>query len=137
MSRANCYHGTLGLMAEYALFARDAGARIVGGCCGTTPEHVAAMVAALDNNPPRPFDRDEMVAALGLRGTDLTLTSRLVNRHVAAVAAAMIKSGRVTASLSLLRRPRRICILAALSLGHALRPWRPPRFCQPVRARLS
>ncbi len=25
----------------------DAGARIVGGCCGTTPEHVAAMSAAL------------------------------------------------------------------------------------------
>ena len=26
----------------------DAGARIVGGCCGTTPEHIAAMRAALD-----------------------------------------------------------------------------------------
>jgi methionine synthase I (cobalamin-dependent)/5,10-methylenetetrahydrofolate reductase len=26
----------------------SAGARIVGGCCGTTPEHVAAMRAALD-----------------------------------------------------------------------------------------
>ena len=26
----------------------DAGARIIGGCCGTTPEHVAAMRAALD-----------------------------------------------------------------------------------------
>jgi methionine synthase I (cobalamin-dependent)/5,10-methylenetetrahydrofolate reductase len=25
----------------------DAGARIVGGCCGTTPEHVAAMASAL------------------------------------------------------------------------------------------
>ncbi len=25
-----------------------AGARIVGGCCGTTPEHIAAMRAALD-----------------------------------------------------------------------------------------
>jgi homocysteine S-methyltransferase len=26
----------------------DAGARILGGCCGTTPEHIAAMRAALD-----------------------------------------------------------------------------------------
>jgi methionine synthase / methylenetetrahydrofolate reductase(NADPH) len=26
----------------------EAGARIVGGCCGTTPEHIAAMRAALD-----------------------------------------------------------------------------------------
>ena len=25
-----------------------AGARIVGGCCGTTPNHIAAMRAALD-----------------------------------------------------------------------------------------
>jgi homocysteine S-methyltransferase len=28
-----------------------AGARIVGGCCGTTPEHIAAMRAALDVAP--------------------------------------------------------------------------------------
>ena len=26
----------------------DAGARIVGGCCGTTPAHIAAMRAVLD-----------------------------------------------------------------------------------------
>jgi homocysteine S-methyltransferase len=26
----------------------DAGARLIGGCCGTTPEHVAAMRAAID-----------------------------------------------------------------------------------------
>ena len=26
----------------------EAGARIVGGCCGTTPEHIAAMRAAID-----------------------------------------------------------------------------------------
>ncbi len=27
----------------------DAGARIIGGCCGTTPEHIAAMRTALDS----------------------------------------------------------------------------------------
>ena len=52
-------------MAEYALFARDAGAKIIGGCCGTSPAHVAAMVAALDQTPPRDFDEVAMVAALG------------------------------------------------------------------------
>ena len=26
----------------------DEGARIIGGCCGTTPAHIAAMRAALD-----------------------------------------------------------------------------------------
>ena len=31
-----------------------AGARIVGGCCGTTPEHIAAMRAALDALARRP-----------------------------------------------------------------------------------
>jgi methionine synthase I (cobalamin-dependent) len=35
-------------MAEYAQQGVDAGARIVGGCCGTTPGHIAAMRAALD-----------------------------------------------------------------------------------------
>ena len=38
-------------MANYATLARDAGARIIGGCCGTSPEHVAAMRHALDNTP--------------------------------------------------------------------------------------
>jgi 5-methyltetrahydrofolate--homocysteine methyltransferase len=28
--------------------AIDAGARIIGGCCGTTPEHLAAMRASID-----------------------------------------------------------------------------------------
>jgi methionine synthase I (cobalamin-dependent) len=59
------YHGTPELMAEYALFARDAGAKIIGGCCGTSPAHVEAMVAALDKTPPRDFDEVAMVAALG------------------------------------------------------------------------
>ena len=31
-------------------FARN-GARIMGGCCGTTPEHIAAMIKALKNMP--------------------------------------------------------------------------------------
>jgi 5-methyltetrahydrofolate--homocysteine methyltransferase len=52
-------------MAQYALFARDVGATIIGGCCGTTPEHVAAMVNALNTTAPRPFDTQAMTAALG------------------------------------------------------------------------
>ncbi len=42
------YSGTPEQMARYATLAIDAGARIVGGCCGTTPEHLAAMRAAID-----------------------------------------------------------------------------------------
>ena len=59
------YHGTPELMAEYALFARDAGAQIIGGCCGTSPAHVAAMVTALDGTARRPFDAAAMTIALG------------------------------------------------------------------------
>jgi 5-methyltetrahydrofolate--homocysteine methyltransferase len=31
--------------------ARDAGATIIGGCCGTTPEHLRAMRKALEDTP--------------------------------------------------------------------------------------
>ena len=41
------YDGTPELMAEYARMARAAGARIIGGCCGTTAVHVRAMREAL------------------------------------------------------------------------------------------
>ena len=34
--------------ADFALRARDLGAAVVGGCCGTTEEHVRAMREALD-----------------------------------------------------------------------------------------
>jgi homocysteine S-methyltransferase len=36
---------------DYALAFCEAGSSIVGGCCGTTPAHIAAMRAALDKNP--------------------------------------------------------------------------------------
>ncbi|MEK7701041.1 MAG: bifunctional homocysteine S-methyltransferase/methylenetetrahydrofolate reductase, partial [candidate division NC10 bacterium] len=39
-------------MAEYAGRMVDAGARIVGGCCGTTPQHIAAMREVLDRRSP-------------------------------------------------------------------------------------
>jgi 5-methyltetrahydrofolate--homocysteine methyltransferase len=46
------YDGTPELMADYARLARDAGARIIGGCCGTKPEHLVAMCAALQAHEP-------------------------------------------------------------------------------------
>jgi 5-methyltetrahydrofolate--homocysteine methyltransferase len=48
------YSGTPEVLATYACMARDAGARIIGGCCGTTPEHVRSMVAALASRPKGP-----------------------------------------------------------------------------------
>ncbi|MCC5972027.1 MAG: betaine--homocysteine S-methyltransferase [Pararhodobacter sp.] len=45
------YDGTPELMADYAVMARDAGAQIIGGCCGTMAEHLRAMRHALDSRP--------------------------------------------------------------------------------------
>lgn len=36
---------------DYALALREAGACLIGGCCGTTPEHILAMRKALDRQP--------------------------------------------------------------------------------------
>ncbi|CAN7297854.1 betaine--homocysteine S-methyltransferase [Rhizobium sp. LjRoot254] len=44
------YSGTPPLMAEYAHLAIDAGARIIGGCCGTSCEHLAAIREAVDSH---------------------------------------------------------------------------------------
>ncbi len=45
------YSGTTDVMAAYAGFAVAAGARIVGGCCGTSPAHLAAMRHSIDTTP--------------------------------------------------------------------------------------
>lgn len=66
IAKANCgipeyrdgaihYTGTEAIMADYAVLARDAGARIIGGCCGTTGTHLAAMREALDTVEPGPL----------------------------------------------------------------------------------
>lgn len=44
------YSGTPELMADYVRLAVDGGARIVGGCCGTSFQHLAAMRKALDDH---------------------------------------------------------------------------------------
>jgi homocysteine S-methyltransferase len=64
-------------MAEYAGRMIEAGARLVGGCCGTTPEHIAAMRRALERKTAPPPEtaavvhapRSEPAMAPGLRTT--------------------------------------------------------------------
>lgn len=60
------YDGTPELMAEYAVLARDAGATIIGGCCGTMPVHLEHMRRALETRPrgPRPT-LDQITELLG------------------------------------------------------------------------
>ncbi len=60
------YHGSPELMASYAVLARDAGMKIIGGCCGTTPAHIKAMRHALDNTPiGAAVDAEKLAAVLG------------------------------------------------------------------------
>jgi methionine synthase / methylenetetrahydrofolate reductase (NADH) len=40
-------HATPEYFAEFAAHARDLGARLIGGCCGTTPTEIAAIASAL------------------------------------------------------------------------------------------
>ena len=72
VAKANCgvpayldgkivYSGDERIMSEYAKLAADAGAKIIGGCCGTTPSHIAAMRAALDQHRRRPIPTLETI----------------------------------------------------------------------------
>ena len=66
------YHGTPELMADYAVLARDLGVKIIGGCCGTSPEHVRAMAQALNQTPlASPATLAEIEAKLGKPWKDL------------------------------------------------------------------
>ncbi|MEX0307065.1 MAG: betaine--homocysteine S-methyltransferase [Ruegeria sp.] len=60
------YDGTPELMGQYAAMARDAGATIIGGCCGTMPAHLRKMREALDSGArgERPT-LDQIASALG------------------------------------------------------------------------
>ena len=60
------YDGTPELMADYAVLARNCGAKIIGGCCGATEEHLRQMRAALEQREAgnRP-SLDEITSTLG------------------------------------------------------------------------
>ncbi len=60
------YDGTPELMAEYAVLARNIGASVIGGCCGTMPEHLTAMRAALETRSQgEPPSLDEIETIIG------------------------------------------------------------------------
>lgn len=72
VAKANCgvpeyvdgkivYSGNHQIMSEYAKLAVDSGAKIIGGCCGTTPAHVKAMRTALDQHKKRPTPTVEII----------------------------------------------------------------------------
>ncbi len=69
------YPATPAYFADYVRPFADAGVVILGGCCGTTPEHIAAMRRALDEAGLRPgfrpglSQRDALVPSAGERAS--------------------------------------------------------------------
>ena len=79
ISKANCgipefvdgnimYSGTEELMSQYVQIAMNSGAKIIGGCCGTSFDHVRAMRKAMDQHsispPPTLQEIEEKVGAM-------------------------------------------------------------------------
>jgi methionine synthase I (cobalamin-dependent) len=62
-------HAAPEYFAEFAAHARDLGARVIGGCCGTTPAEISAIRSAVEEErQPRAalqFDERELVVSLG------------------------------------------------------------------------
>jgi methionine synthase I (cobalamin-dependent)/5,10-methylenetetrahydrofolate reductase len=54
------YAATPQYFAEMALKFADLGARVIGGCCGTTPEHIASMAKSLQGYKPDPTHIDSL-----------------------------------------------------------------------------
>jgi homocysteine S-methyltransferase len=54
-------HATPEYFAEFAAHARELGARLIGGCCGTTPVEIAAIASAVEaeRRPSAPLDAIE------------------------------------------------------------------------------
>ena len=63
------YPATPEYFGDYALAFVEAGARLVGGCCGTTPEHIRHMREALDDPNRRSPDLARLPGQDGLSGS--------------------------------------------------------------------
>ncbi len=99
VAKANCgvpeyvdgdfrFTGTPELMADYAKLSRNAGAVVIGGCCGSEPIHIAAMTKALANHTPGPKPgHTDIAKALGplsnlsMEPTTLPTTGRRRSRR--------------------------------------------------------
>jgi methionine synthase I (cobalamin-dependent) len=72
------YSGSPDIMGAHAHRMRSAGIQIIGGCCGNSPEHVAAIRAVLDGTVPVP---DVDVAEATTRLSDEDIAARRVRRR--------------------------------------------------------
>jgi homocysteine S-methyltransferase len=83
----------------FALFAREAaaiGARIIGGCCGTTPEHVRAMAGAVRGLKPA-----QAVKASSISVVTPPEKARVVRRDPESGLWRKLKAGEFTVSVEI------------------------------------
>jgi len=109
-------HATPEYFAEFAAHARDLGAKVIGGCCGTTPVEISAIRSAVEQErkprAPLVFDARELVVSLGEEQRETGLSRALAagewvvsiqldpplggnSAGLVEVAAALKESGRV------------------------------------------
>jgi methionine synthase I (cobalamin-dependent)/5,10-methylenetetrahydrofolate reductase len=82
------YMATPQYFAQSALRFADHGARIIGGCCGTTPDHIAAMTEALQGYTPQHQDASGSTTAaqpeyqpIPLQPKELIVVDKTVDRQ--------------------------------------------------------
>jgi methionine synthase I (cobalamin-dependent) len=108
VAKANCgipqfvngaiqFDGTPELMAQYARLSFDSGARIIGGCCGTTPEHLGTMRLALESHVREPKPDLAMIESK-LGAISSGATAQLRGEMSRAAGAAPGATGRRTVS---------------------------------------
>src|SRR6266478_1724465 len=96
-------HATPEYFAEFAAHARELGARVIGGCCGTTPTEIAAIRAAIeeDRRPHVRFEAGERGLVVALREGEFVVSVQLdpplggSSGGLLDVAQALESSGRV------------------------------------------
>jgi homocysteine S-methyltransferase len=86
-------------MADWAARMVAAGARLVGGCCGTTPQHIAAMRAALDRGAPTP--REPARVSVGARPAAAPETSGLLTQRPPTTLARKLEAGEFVVTVEL------------------------------------
>jgi 5-methyltetrahydrofolate--homocysteine methyltransferase len=82
------------MAAQLEEFVRDLGVNVVGGCCGSTPAHIAALVARVGGAVPRPRRPDDAPRlASSIRAVDLHQEPRplLIGERVNAQGSRRIK----------------------------------------------
>ncbi|MDF1512802.1 MAG: bifunctional homocysteine S-methyltransferase/methylenetetrahydrofolate reductase [Anaerolineae bacterium] len=66
------YPATPEYFAESTWSLQDAGVSIIGGCCGTTPDHISAIRRAIDSGPPPDYIIQEHLERPTHMGSELS-----------------------------------------------------------------